>query len=165
MAFTSTIGGTTSGRVHHRQRWHSNTPRGRGFDRPRFTRFERVYGNGELTFGGLWKSPIPLWTLPVRPSARVFEIHRPSDWVHLVQAPFEVPPRDRTWDGSARLRVRPGRQRRDDAALLGSDRPLWLSDVFYDPAPLNAPNRQVESTASWAWIFTWMNPGSDKTVR
>ncbi len=88
-----------------RQRWMSERWL-RGPTIPRFQSFDRVYGAGEFTFGGLWTAtepaaeallemvaaweyeagPYVTWTLPVRPEARVFEIHRPTDWAHLVEA-------------------------------------------------------------------------------
>lgn len=71
---------------------------------PLFGRFGDVYGAGEFTTAGLWTAtgpppeallqmvgaweyetgPITRWWLPVRPEARVFEIHRPADWARLV---------------------------------------------------------------------------------
>ncbi len=38
---------------------------------------------------GAWEyetGPISRWTLPLRPAARVFEMHLPSDWAHLTTA-------------------------------------------------------------------------------
>ncbi len=70
---------------------------------PPFTDYEHVYGAGEFTWAGLWTTTDPpeairqmadAWefdggelqhrALPARPLARVFEIHRPSDWARLV---------------------------------------------------------------------------------
>lgn len=71
---------------------------------PLFRRFDDVYGAGEFTWAGLWTAtdpppevllqmvgaweiemgPVTRWWLPVRPEARVFEIHRPADWARLV---------------------------------------------------------------------------------
>ena len=69
-----------------------------------FRNFDRVYPNGEFT-DGLWSvgdppdevhgdlasawelypEPISRWHLPVNNSVRVWEVHRPDDWVRLVQ--------------------------------------------------------------------------------
>ena len=63
-----------------------------------------VYCCGEFTWDGIWTvtsppaelhdalidawemyaGPISRWRVPVRPEARVFEIHRPADWARLV---------------------------------------------------------------------------------
>ena len=71
---------------------------------PVFQRFDDVYGAGEFTWAGLWTAtdpppevllqmvgaweietgPVERWWFPVRPEARVFEIHRPADWAQLV---------------------------------------------------------------------------------
>jgi len=71
---------------------------------PLFRRFDHVYGAGEFTWAGLrtatdpppevllqmvaaWEietGPVSRWWLPVRPEARVFEIHHPEDWARLV---------------------------------------------------------------------------------
>ncbi len=88
------------------QWWHTDNARYDGFDGiGGFRDFDRVYGNGELTWAGLrtvtdpppetheilcvaWEmfdGPISRWRLPVWPDARVWEIHRPSDWVALVE--------------------------------------------------------------------------------
>lgn len=73
---------------------------------PLFRHYSDVYGNGEFTIAGLWTvndpppeahdeligwwefhpAPTSRWRLPVLDSARVFEIHRPADWVRLVAA-------------------------------------------------------------------------------
>lgn len=74
--------------------------------RPLFRDFDSVYGNGEFTWAGLRTSTDPpdeaheelvraweiypgsvsRWRLPVHDGARVFEIHRPQDWVRLVES-------------------------------------------------------------------------------
>ncbi len=36
------------------QWWHSGSPEHEWFVRPRFRRFDDVYGAGQFTFGGLW---------------------------------------------------------------------------------------------------------------
>ncbi len=74
--------------------------------RCRFHDFERVYGNGEFSWAGLWTvtdppaeihdelvgawemypGPVSRWRLPVRAGARIAEIHRPSDWTALAVA-------------------------------------------------------------------------------
>jgi hypothetical protein len=71
-----------------------------------FREFADVYSAGEFPWDGLWTvtdppseahdpllaawemdhGPISRWLLPVRPDARVFEIHDPGDWVRLVAA-------------------------------------------------------------------------------
>ncbi len=73
---------------------------------PLFENFDRVYGSGEFTWAGLrtvtdppaevhddlirvWEmvpGPISRWRLPIRPGIRVHEVHRPEDWVALVEA-------------------------------------------------------------------------------
>jgi hypothetical protein len=73
---------------------------------PLFAGLHDVYGAGEFPWNGLWTAadpppevmvqmvgaweyetgPITRWSLPVRPEARVFEIHRPADWARLVTA-------------------------------------------------------------------------------
>lgn len=75
--------------------------------RPPLIRFRDLrdgYSSGEFPWGGLWTvtapppavhdelvcwwemwgSPITRWRLPVAPTARVLQIHRPQDWVDLV---------------------------------------------------------------------------------
>jgi hypothetical protein len=79
--------------------WHAERP-------PLFGGLDDVYGAGEFPLTGLWTAtdpppealveivgsweyetgPIVRWWLPVRPEARVFEIHRPTDWARLVTA-------------------------------------------------------------------------------
>lgn len=73
---------------------------------PLFGSLDEVYGAGEFPIAGLWTAtdppreamvemvgaweietgPVSRWTLPVRPTARVLEIHRPSDWAQLTTA-------------------------------------------------------------------------------
>lgn len=86
---------------------------------PRLGDFDDVYGAGQFTFGGLWTvtdppvavhealvdtwemypGPIVRWHLPVRPEARVIEIHRPDDWVRLVTAyPAPAVPGQEEWE-------------------------------------------------------------------
>ncbi|MFN3217984.1 MAG: hypothetical protein ACE367_15930 [Acidimicrobiales bacterium] len=81
--------------------------------------FDDAYGAGQFTFGGLWTvtdppvvlhealvevwemypGPVVRWHLPVRPKARVFEIHRPDDWVRLVTAyPAPAVPGQEEWE-------------------------------------------------------------------
>jgi hypothetical protein len=74
--------------------------------RPRFEHLDETYGSGEFTWNGLWTvtsppdethdelagawelwgNPVSRWALPVSPAARVWHIHRPADWVELVDA-------------------------------------------------------------------------------
>lgn len=88
--------------VGDQQWWHD----GRNDERPRFRAFDRVYGAGQVTEAGFWTvsdppseahaalisawelelGPISRWHMPVRPTARVYEIHRPQDWALLVEA-------------------------------------------------------------------------------
>jgi len=71
---------------------------------PLFGDFGHVYGAGQFSWAGLWTvsdppeiahaqlldawemedGPVTRWRLPVRSSARVFEINRPDDWAQLV---------------------------------------------------------------------------------
>ena len=86
------------------QQWFSDGSPGIETLAPLFVRFDEVYGAGEFTTAGLWTAsdpppetieemagaweyetgPILRWWLPVVPTARVFEIHRPQDWADLV---------------------------------------------------------------------------------
>jgi hypothetical protein len=88
------------------QQWWSEAKAPSGLDRltPLFRDFEHVYGAGQFTWAGLWtvtdppvethqqligaweleQGPVSRWRLPVRAEARVFEVHRPSDWARLV---------------------------------------------------------------------------------
>lgn len=90
------------------QQWWMSAPRTDeiGSPGPLFRDFGAVYGNGEFTWAGLWTvsdpadaahdelidtwelypGPVGRWRLPVRADARVYEIHRPEDWVALVEA-------------------------------------------------------------------------------
>lgn len=88
------------------QQWFSDGSPGIETIAPLFVRFDEVYGAGEFTTAGLWTAsdpppetieemagaweyetgPITRWWLPVVPTARVFEIHRPQDWAALVAA-------------------------------------------------------------------------------
>ncbi len=90
------------------QQWWTSAARGDPTtDRRRLFRdYRDVYGNGEFTWAGLWTvtdpppevhdelvsvwevfpGPISRWRLPVAAGARVFEIHRPHDWLALVTA-------------------------------------------------------------------------------
>ncbi len=97
------------------QWWHSGRTDAYFMAR-RFRDFDRVYGAGQFTEAGLWTvsdppaevhaslisaweldpGPVSRWHLPVRPGARVLDIHCPQDWVRLVEA---HPARGRTyWD-------------------------------------------------------------------
>lgn len=71
-----------------------------------FRDFDRVYGCGEFTWAGLrtvsdpsadahaalvqaWEifpGPVSRWRLPLSGKVRVWEIHRPADWIRLVEA-------------------------------------------------------------------------------
>ena len=105
---------------------------------PLFQDFERVYDAGQFTWAGLWTvsdppgfahaqlvdswemvpGPVTRWALPSSPDARVFEIHRPQDWVQLVQAHprqastngecWELPSRNQDVDGIKHLLTVPG---------------------------------------------------------
>lgn len=86
------------------QWWHSGSPGNEFFTRPRFRAFDDVYGAGQFTLASMWTvsdpppevhgeligawelepDPVSRWRLPARPDARVFEVHRPADWVQLV---------------------------------------------------------------------------------
>ncbi len=88
------------------QWWHTNHPRQGPFDRGLFRDFGSVYGNGEFTEAGLWtateppadahdalvsawemfEGPVSRWRLPLHLGARAWEVHRPGDWVRLVEA-------------------------------------------------------------------------------
>jgi len=90
--------------VSMQQRWHSGSPDVEFFRRPRFRRFDDVYEAGQFTFAGLWTvsdpppevhrdlisaweldpEPVTRWHLPVQRDVRLWEIHRPADWVLLV---------------------------------------------------------------------------------
>jgi|GEM_PF-872522 len=86
--------------------WLSYDPNNDWFRRPLFAPLAEVYGNGEFTSRGLWTVTDPpaeahldllgawemddrsisRWALPVAPGARVWQVHRPADWVGLVTA-------------------------------------------------------------------------------
>ena len=86
------------------QQWWSDGPAWFESLAPLFREFEHVYGAGQFTWAGLWTvtdppveardqlagaweyetGPVDRWWLPVRPTARVFEMHRPEDWARLV---------------------------------------------------------------------------------
>ncbi len=90
--------------VGAQQWWHATEPSASAVA-PRFTDFDDVYGNGEFTFAGLWtvtdppaevhvdlvdawemdRGPVSRWHLPVSATARVWEIHDPTDWARLVE--------------------------------------------------------------------------------
>lgn len=90
---------------HTRQQWWTTERNDVGRLAPLFVDFGHVYDAGQFTWAGLWTvsdppaiahsqlidswelydGPITRWNLPVVPSARVFEIHRPDDWVHLIR--------------------------------------------------------------------------------
>ncbi len=114
------------------QWWHSGSPGHEWFVRPRFRRFEDVYGAGQFTFAGLWTvsdpppevhcalisswelepDPVSRWRLPIERDVRVWEIHSPDDWVRLVTT---YPSPGRTYDGWEL----PGlNQRRGDIGVL-----------------------------------------------
>jgi hypothetical protein len=88
------------------QWWHSDHPREGGFDWVLFRDFDSVYGCGEFTWAGLptvsdpsadahaalvqaWEifpGSVSRWRLPLSGKVRVWEIHRPADWIRLVEA-------------------------------------------------------------------------------
>jgi hypothetical protein len=90
--------------VSTQQWWHSGSPDHEFFTRPRFRRFDDVYEAGQFTFAGMWTvsdppaevhgdlisawelepDPVTRWHLPIQRDVRVWEIHRPADWVRLV---------------------------------------------------------------------------------
>jgi hypothetical protein len=98
---------------HAAQQWWTDGAPGIESLAPLFDRFDDVYGAGEFTWSGLWTAtdpppealaqmvgaweletgPITRWWLPVRPEARVYEIHRPEDWARLATAhPLQASP-------------------------------------------------------------------------
>jgi len=196
------------------QEWWYENHRDEGFPTPTcFTNYSNVYGNGEFTWSGLWTvtdpppevhdallsawdfsgAPTSRWRLPVRPSARLWTIDRPSDWVRLVEtypkvetrahSGWELPGPNQHHSNSKLLRsfttqraVRTEIESHvlpnwDDVAAnfdgvhlswagfltsegfisdlsdggvtmlryWGSERTLWLHDVFEEPVPLTAP--------------------------
>lgn len=99
--------------------WNSSAPAQGLHARPRFVSFESVYGAGQFTWAGVWTvtrppseshgelvaawemepSPVSRWRLPVRPGARVAEIHRPEDWAALVAThPASARPDQECWE-------------------------------------------------------------------
>lgn len=98
-----------------------------------FRDFGDVYGNGEFTGAGFWtvtdppadvhddligvwemfEGPISRWRLPTNRSARVYELHRPEDWLSLVRAhPTEATRPHGGWE------------------LPGRDEPIGLSELM-----------------------------------
>lgn len=118
------------------QWWHSGSPEHEWSTRPRFRRFDDVYEAGQFTFGGLWTvsdpppevhlalisswelepAPVSRWWLPVERPVRVWEVHRPSDWVRLVAS---YPAAGRRYGGWELPGV--NQHRRDVDVLLGVD--------------------------------------------
>jgi hypothetical protein len=101
------------------QWWHSDHRAEGFFAKPRFQAFDEVYGAGQFTQAGVWTvsdpppethadlagaweiepGPVSRWRLPVRPGARVLEIHRPDDWVSLVaRYPASARPNQECWE-------------------------------------------------------------------
>ena len=103
------------------QQWWISATRGDpATDRRRlFQDYREVYGNGEFTWAGLWTvtdpppevhddlvsvweifpGPISRWRLPVDAGARVYEVHRPHDWLALVAAhPMEATRPHGSWE-------------------------------------------------------------------
>jgi hypothetical protein len=86
------------------QQWWTDSSRWCESLIPLFREFEHVYGAGQFSWAGLWTvtdppreahaqmvaaweyetGPVSRRSLPVRPEARVFEVHRPEDWARLV---------------------------------------------------------------------------------
>jgi hypothetical protein len=88
------------------QQWWSDEFPAAWLDRlsPLFHDYEHVYGAGQFTWAGLWtvtdpppevhqelvgaweleRGPVSRWRLPADAGARVFEVHRPTDWARLV---------------------------------------------------------------------------------
>ena len=118
------------------QWWHSGSPDPDRIVPPRFRRFEEVYEAGQFTFAGLWTvsdpppqvhrqlisswelepDPVSRWHLPIDRDVRVWEIHRPADWVRLVTTYRAIGRPSSGWE-------LPGlnQHRRDLAVLLGVD--------------------------------------------
>lgn len=86
---------------------------------PLFRDYENVYAPGQFTWAGLWTvtdppevaheqlvdawelygGPISRWRLPVLEEARVYEVHRPSDWAQLVMAhPRQATSSSESWE-------------------------------------------------------------------
>ena len=90
--------------ARHAQQWWATEDLGVEQLAPLFRDYENVYGAGQFSWAGLWtvsdppaeaheqlvdawelyRGPISRWRLPVRKAARVYEVHRPSDWARLV---------------------------------------------------------------------------------
>lgn len=101
------------GRVGEQQWWHTNHRAKGWFAERRLVNLDRVYGNGEFSFGGVWTctdplpeahhwlvsawelddDPISRWRMPINEDARVYEIDGPQDWVALVERFPQVPSR------------------------------------------------------------------------
>ena len=84
----------------------------------RFVDYEDVYGSGQFTWAGLWSvtdppeeahdqlvdaweyevGPVSRCWLPVRPEAKIFEIHRPEDWARLVSEHPREGPTHSDWE-------------------------------------------------------------------
>jgi hypothetical protein len=120
--------------------WRSDVGSSVYANQPRFRSFEDVYGAGQFTCAGLWTvtrppaeadadligaweldpEPVSRWRLPVRADARVFEIHRPQDWVTLVsdhpavaragQEGWELPGSNQRFQDLADLLERPAQR-------------------------------------------------------
>ena len=88
------------------QQWWTDGHPWIGTRAPLFDSFDDVYAAGEFTWAGLWTTtapppeacsemaaawefeagPIRRWWMPIRPTARIYEIHRSHDWARLVTA-------------------------------------------------------------------------------
>jgi hypothetical protein len=98
--------------------WTSHEPGDELRVLPGLRSLDRVYGAGQHTEDGLWTvsrpppevrvdlvgaweletGPVSRWRLPVKPEARIAEIHRPQDWAVLV-AGYPAPARpDEGWE-------------------------------------------------------------------
>jgi hypothetical protein len=86
------------------QWWQGDTTEGFTVQPP-FGSLDSVYGAGQFPWAGvwtvsrppseahgelaaiweIWPQPVSRWRLPVRPGARIVEIHRPEDWAALVK--------------------------------------------------------------------------------
>lgn len=117
------------------QWWHSNHASEGYFAEARFRDFSEVYGTGQFPWAGFWTAsdrppevhdelvsawelspgPISRWHMPVRPDARVWEVHSPTDWARLVLAyPKVATKAHQSWELPG-----PNQHRRDLADLLG----------------------------------------------
>ena len=99
--------------LDRQQWWHTNHRAEGWFAEPRLGNLDRIYGNGEFTFGGVWTvtdppvpaheplasawelddHPLSRWAMPITPNARVFEIRGPDDWIALVERYPRAAPR------------------------------------------------------------------------